>query len=85
MLVVVLLPQPATALFGWSLVGLGAAPIFPAVLSQVAEDDPDRRPEAIAAVTSIGYVGSLIGPFGVGMLSGGLGPRVAVLVVPGAA
>jgi hypothetical protein len=55
------------------------------VLSQAAEDDPERRAEAIASLTTIGYVGSLIGPFSVGLLSAAVGLRAAILVIPVAA
>ncbi|MDQ3938032.1 MAG: MFS transporter [Chloroflexota bacterium] len=79
---IVLLPGPAPSLLGFGLVGLGAGPILPAVLSQAAAQNPDRRTEAIAGVTTIGYLGSLIGPFSVGLLSAGVGLRMAMLVIP---
>jgi MFS family permease len=74
-------PEPAPALGGLFLFGLGFAPVFPVVYSVVSHRDPARAGTSIAAVTTVGYLGSVVGPSSVGGLAEWLGLRAALLTV----
>ncbi|MGY1672696.1 hypothetical protein [Geodermatophilus sp. SYSU D00710] len=90
---VVLAPTGAVALAGWVVLGLGVAPLAPAVLGAA----PDARsratgrstppPAAIATVTTIGYVGSFTGAPAIGALAGlvGLSSALALMALAGIA
>lgn len=73
-LVVVLTAQvPAAAMLGFVLVGAGASNIVP-VLFRRAGSQRDMPPElAIAAISTVGYAGVLLGPAGIGFLAHHLG------------
>jgi MFS family permease len=64
---------------GWTLVGLAVAPLAPVVLGAAPDGDGAPAPAAVAAVTTIGYLGSFSGPPLIGVvaehssLSGALG------------
>jgi MFS family permease len=62
-------PTAAVALAGWALFGLGLAALAPTVLGAApgAADVPPGV--AIAAVTTIGYLGSFTGPPAIGALA----------------
>jgi fucose permease len=72
----------AVALAGTVLWGLGTAIVFPAAMSAGGET-PGRPSDGIAAVSTIGYGGFLIGPPLVGLLADAstLGHALLVLVV----
>jgi len=57
MALVLLAPVPPLALAGWFVVGLGVAPVAPTVMRAAGP-----APASIAAVTTIGYLGSFTGP-----------------------
>jgi MFS family permease len=61
--------RPAAALAGWALLGLGVALVAPAVLGAAPAAGRLPPPVAIAAVTTIGYLGSFTGPPAVGALA----------------
>jgi MFS family permease len=78
-------PGVAAALAGWAVFGLGLAAIAPAVLGAAPNAAPRLPPPvAIAAVTTVGYLGSFTGPPAIGALAGAaeldtaLGVAVAV-------
>jgi len=82
-LMATLLPWPATALFGFVLVGLGAANIVP-VMFGAAGRLPGISPGlAIAAVTTLGYAGLLSGPAMIGFLAQASNLAVALTMVAG--
>jgi MFS family permease len=62
-------PSPATALAGWAILGAGLAPIAPAVLGAAPKVSDLPAPVAIAAVTTVGYLGSFTGPPVIGALA----------------
>jgi MFS family permease len=76
-------PTPATALAGWAILGAGLAPIAPAVLGAAPQASGLPTPVAIAAVTTIGYLGSFTGPPVIGALAelGSLSVALGLLVV----
>jgi MFS family permease len=78
----VTLPTVAGAMFGALLWGLGDALVFPAAMSAGGEA-PGRPADGIAAVSTIGYGGFLLGPPLIGIVAkhGGLGHALLLLVV----
>jgi MFS family permease len=82
MTLALLLPEPGVVVAALFLVGVGLAPAFPVVYSVVAQRDPAVAGTAIAAVTTIGYLGSVVGPPAVGALAAPFGLRAALVVVP---
>jgi MFS family permease len=84
-LLAVAVPEPAVASAGLFALGLGLAPVFPVVYALVAHAEPARASVAIAAVTTVGYLGSVVGPPLVGGLAEAVGLRAAMLTVPVAA
>jgi fucose permease len=81
-LLTVLGPGLAGAYVGAALWALGVCLVFPAAVSAGGEA-PDRPADAIAAVTTIGYGGFLLGPPLIGLLADrvGLGRALLVLLV----
>jgi fucose permease len=76
----VLGPGLASALVGCALWGLGVALTFPAAMS-AAGDTPGRSADAIAAVSTIGYGGFLLGPPIIGYVADIVGIDIALLIV----
>jgi predicted MFS family arabinose efflux permease len=75
-------PGLASAYMGAALWALGVCLVFPAAVSAGGEA-PERPADAIAAVTTIGYGGFLLGPPLIGLLAEqvGLGRALLVLLV----
>jgi predicted MFS family arabinose efflux permease len=75
-------PGLPAAYLGAALWALGVCLVFPAAVSAGGEM-PERPADAIAAVTTIGYGGFLVGPPLIGLLAGrvGLGRALLVLLV----
>jgi MFS family permease len=71
-------PGPLVALAGWGVFGLGLAVIAPTVLG-AAPGVGDAPPSvAIAAVATVGYLGSFAGPPAIGAVAGVTGLSVAL-------
>ena len=79
-LLTVLGPGLVGAYAGAALWALGVCLVFPAAVSAGGET-PDRPADAIAAVTTIGYGGFLIGPPLIGLLADQIGLGRALLVL----
>jgi MFS family permease len=81
-LVVVLAPSVLAVVVGFAGLGLGLACVVPLVFGAAAGDDPEPGP-ALAAVSTPGYVGFLLGPPAIGGLAelAGLGSALALLPV----
>ncbi|MFI6317416.1 MFS transporter [Nonomuraea sp. NPDC050556] len=58
--------QPAAAMAGFGLFGLGLATLVPQVFSAAGNHDPARAGEAIAQVATLGYAGLMLGPVIIG-------------------
>jgi MFS family permease len=84
--IVVVAPGAALTLVGWALLGAGVAAVAPAVLGAAPSLTEAPAPVAIAAVTTLGYLGSFTGPPLVGGLAElfGLSRALGLLVVGGA-
>jgi fucose permease len=79
-LLTVLGPGLASVYLGAALWALGVCLVFPAAVSAGGEA-PERPADAIAAVTTIGYGGFLIGPPLIGVLAERVGLDRALLVL----
>jgi MFS family permease len=62
LLIAVLLPYFATAIFGFLLVGAGVSSVVPLVYSAAGKSKTLSPGMALAAVSTIGYLGFLVGP-----------------------
>jgi MFS family permease len=67
--IVVAAPSAGAALAGWIVVGAGLAAVAPTVLGAAGVSGEASPPVAIAAVTTVGYLGSFTGPPLVGALA----------------
>ncbi|HEV3376639.1 MAG TPA: MFS transporter [Thermoleophilaceae bacterium] len=76
-------PSAALSLLGWALFGLGLAALAPTVLGGAPAAGGGSPAAAIAAVTTVGYLGSFTGPPLVGALAEatGLSAALGLLVV----
>jgi MFS family permease len=82
-LTVVLAPVPAVAIAGWALAGLGLSGIVPQLFSAAANTAGGDGPAALARVSSLGYLGTLVGPALIGLVAHltGLGTALLLLVL----
>lgn len=69
MLLVLLVARPWFALVGFALVGIGLATVVPILYNAASRVPGVSRAAAIASVSSIGYVGFMIGPPIIGALA----------------
>jgi MFS family permease len=84
LLLAVLIPHFYTALAGFLLTGLGVSSVVPLVYSLAGRSRSMSPSRALAAVSSISFLGFLIGPPLIGLVAGALGLRVAFAVVAAA-
>lgn len=62
MLVVLLVARPWMAMVGFAVVGVGLATVVPILYTAATRIPGVSRAAAIASVSSIGYVGFMVGP-----------------------
>jgi MFS family permease len=72
--------NPPGAIAGFALMGLGLSAVFPLAL-QAAGADPERAGPELAAVSTLGYGGFLLGPPAIGLLAEASSLRAALLLV----
>lgn len=77
--------QPAPAIAGYALMGVGLSACFPLVVAASARRSGDAEAASIALVSGAGYVGLTAGPALIGLLSDAAGLRQALLLVLGLA
>lgn len=71
------------ALFGYVLMGIGYAAVFPMAFSRAARD-PDVPPgQAIASVATVGYGAMLLGPPAIGYIAEATSLRMSFVMVGG--
>jgi MFS family permease len=85
--VAIMAGSPLGSLAGWAIFGLGTAAIAPTVLGAAAGVRDVPPPVAIAAVTTVGYLGSFTGPPLIGALAEftGLSTALGLLALVGGA
>ncbi|WP_158891987.1 MULTISPECIES: MFS transporter [unclassified Pseudomonas] len=82
-LMAVLAPSQPFAFAGFLLVGLGASNIVPVLFSAAGRQTRRPASHAIAAITTIGYAGILIGPAAIGFVAQHWSLNAALLLVGG--
>lgn len=77
-------PAPVAGVVGFAFVGAGMCCVFPLALTTAGEAGSGSGSREIARVSVIGYVGFLVGPPAIGLLSElvGLGGALVALLVP---
>ena len=71
--ILLLAPAAWIALVGFVFVGLGAGNIVPILFRLAGAQNTMPKSLAVAALTTAGYAGMLVGPAAVGFLSNGMG------------
>jgi predicted MFS family arabinose efflux permease len=74
-------PYPGLALVGFAGVGFGFAPIVPMVFSAAGHRAGVDPGVALASVTTLGYLGFLLGPPAIGFAAGVVGLHVALTLL----
>jgi len=80
---IVLAPGAELGLAGWALFGLGLAAVAPTVLGAAPRTGDAPPAVAIAAVTTVGYLGSFTGPPVIGALAEATSLSTALLALVG--
>lgn len=79
--IAILIPMPIIIIIGFGLVGLGVATIIPIVYSLSGKSKTMATSAALAAVSTIGFTGFLIGPPVIGFIAHEITLRWALLLV----
>ncbi|RPD40845.1 MFS transporter [Chitinophaga barathri] len=77
LLLAVLLPQPIPAAIGFFLVGLGVSTVIPLVYSEAGRSTTMSQSMALAAVSTVGFLGFLAGPPIIGFIAQAAGLRAS--------
>jgi MFS family permease len=80
---VVFAPSPVLALLGFALVGLGVCVVTPLAMSLAGAAGGAQTERAIAAASTFGYSGLLLGPVVIGFVSAATSMRIGYAVVIG--
>jgi predicted MFS family arabinose efflux permease len=82
--VIAVAPTLVFAAFGLVLAAAGTAVLFPTLLGLVSRNvDEGRRGRATSLLTTVSYLGFLLGPVYVGFWAGTMGLRAAMLAIAG--
>jgi MFS family permease len=73
--------SPVTVIIGFSLVGLGVSSVFPVVYILAAKTTSMAPSAALSAVSSVGFVGFLVGPPMIGFVAQQTGLRLGLGIV----
>ena len=73
--------EPAAAIAGFALLGLGLAPVVPIAFSAAGDLDPRATGRLVGRVATLGYVGSVAGPITIGWLAEATSLRAALGLV----
>ena len=76
-----LVHEPAAAIAGFALLGLGLAPVVPITFSAAGDLDPRATGRLVGRVATLGYVGSVAGPIMIGWLAEATSLRTALGLV----
>ena len=76
-----LVHEPAAAIAGFALLGLGLAPVVPITFSAAGDLDARATGRLVGRVATIGYVGSVAGPITIGWLAEATSLRAALGLV----
>ena len=81
LLIAVFFPALATAMLGFSMVGFGISSVVPLVYSAAGRSKILSPGTAIATVSSIGFIGFLVGPPLIGIIAGAFDLRISFFVI----
>ena len=81
LLLVVLFPYVATAITGFLLVGFGVCSVVPLVYSLAGKSEKLSAGAALATVSTIGFLGFLLGPPVIGLIAGAFNLRISFLLI----
>jgi MFS family permease len=76
-----LIHEPAAAIAGFALLGLGLAAVVPIAFAAAGEIDPRATGRLVGRVATLGYVGSVAGPIAIGWLAEATSLRTALGLV----
>ena len=76
-----LVHEPAAAIAGFALLGLGLAPVVPIAFSAAGDLDPRATGRLVGRVATLGYVGSVAGPIMIGWLAEATSLRISLGLV----
>ncbi|HEX5897050.1 MAG TPA: MFS transporter [Thermoleophilaceae bacterium] len=76
-----LVHEPAAAIAGFALLGLGLAPVVPIAFSAAGDLDARATGRLVGRVATLGYVGSVAGPIMIGWLAEATSLRIALGLV----
>jgi MFS family permease len=79
--IALLFPYLIPAITGFLLVGFGVSSVVPLVYSEAGKSKTLSPGVALAAVSSIGFLGFLIGPPMIGLVAGAFNLRVSFLII----
>jgi predicted MFS family arabinose efflux permease len=79
--VLLLAPMVTLAMGGFVLIGLGASNVVPVLFRRAGAQHAMPSALAVAAITTMGYAGQLVGPAGVGMIAKAAGLPAAFWVL----
>lgn len=77
----VLLPYLLPAIIGFLIVGFGVSSVVPMVYSEAGKSRTMSPGMALAAVSSIGFIGFVIGPPLIGIIAGVSSLRISLLII----
>lgn len=72
---------PVFVMIGFALVGLGVSSVFPVVYILATKEKSMQPSAALAAVSSVGFLGFLVGPPIIGFVAQVTGLRIALTIV----
>jgi MFS family permease len=81
LLVAVLMPQMLTSLVGFFLIGMGVSSVVPLVYSAAGKSKTLSPGTALTAVSSLGFMGLLIGPPIIGFIAEATSLRISFLAI----
>ncbi len=81
LLLAVAFPNIITATIGFMLVGVGVSPVLPLLFSAAGKSTNMSPGLAIAAVSTLGFVGLLIGPPLIGFVAGATSLKTSFLII----
>jgi MFS family permease len=79
--IAVLFPYLLSSVIGFFLVGFGVSSVVPLVYSEAGKSKKSSPGVALAAVSSIGFLGFLIGPPLIGVVAGLSGLRMSFVII----
>ena len=68
-------------IIGFSMIGLGVSSVFPVVYIMASKNKSMPAAAALAAVSSVGFTGFLLGPPIIGFIAHEIGLRLSLVIV----